>query len=256
MVPAKGISASVNQTRGRLRCAFLPATMVSVSDEADVVTLRQENEGLRAEIAKLHSLVAQAKSDVPPGSPAVTDEVVVSAPTSVTSSDGIVVEGDIDALSPSSPEPSLSAVAEAAATAAQVSEATAPSDVATRNPFEALLKQAVAAAQDNLKKLEMFASPHIQKIEPFAKTALAKVAEAWAAVAEGAQRLLKQAEPYYQQALLKVTEAMKPLEPTLTRVKLAAGAVSERSVALALTCKEQVSMTAPVRGVAGERERR
>ena len=209
--------------------------------------LKQENEGLRAEIAKLHALVAQAKTDVAPvapGSPAITDEVVVSAPTSVTSSDGLVVEGDVDALAPSSPEQPISAICEAAATAAIAAETTGSSDVATQNPFEALLKQAVAAAKVNLKKLEQLASPHVQKLEPLTKTAAAKLAEAWAAVVAGTQQLLKQAEPYYEQALLKVTEAMKPLEPAITRAKLAAGAVSERSVALALTCKEQVSVRA------------
>ena len=152
--------------------------MVSVSDEADVAMLKQENDGLRAEIAKLHALVAQAKTDVAPGSPAITDEVVVSAPTSVTSSDGLVVEGDVDALAPSSPEQPISAICEAAATAAVAAETTGSSDVATQNPFEALLKQAVAAAKINLKKLEQLALPHVQKLEPLTKTAAAKLAEA------------------------------------------------------------------------------
>jgi len=214
-------------------------------DNAEVATLRGENDALRAEIAKLTSLVAKANDDaaIPSSeSPTVSviselqepEGVVVSAPTS--SSDGEVIgTGEVS--------PVESAAGDAVETSADdgLTESTtdthqivaASADLGEQfriKAQEGLAKakegweQVVVVAKETLKKLQEGAAPHLKRLEPYTKVVTEKAAEGWRVTSEAVQKLVVQMQPHAQIAMAKMqshaTALAVKLEPKCQEAKV------------------------------------
>lgn len=210
----------------------------------DLVNLKNENDTLRAEIARLHTLVRQASSldarcPISPTVSLVSDPaesgLLVSAPTS--SSEGETVED----FSTGSPEVALvhgvesddndpvtagvgrtappSHVHQDIETSVEQQEIPDPSGLVLRGsaPKEEMGKFA-AVATDALQSTQQFVAFHMQRIEPYLARAREVVSSGWRSLTDKFNKLLEKMEPRALQVVLKVKELCAPFEGPFLRL--------------------------------------